>query len=111
MSKITFYRGDTATINVALTDTDLTGGSVFFTAKEGVDNNLTDSSAVITKKVTSHTNPTAGETTITLTASDTNTITPGTYEYDIQIVLASGVVSTVQVGKLEVKGDVTRRIA
>ena len=109
MSKITFYRGDTATINVALTDTDLTGGSVFFTAKSEVDDSATDSTAVVTKKVTSHTDPTAGETTITLSASDTNGITPGIYEYDIQIVLASGVVSTVQVGKMEVKGDITRR--
>ena len=110
MSKITFYRGDTTTINVSLTDTDLTGGAVFFTAKSEIDDNATDSTAVVTKKVTSHTDPTAGETTITLNASDTNTIDPGTYDYDIQIVFASGVVSTVQVGKLEVKGDITRRI-
>lgn len=109
MSKITFYRGDTATINLALTDTDLTGGAVFFTAKSEIDNEATDSTAVVTKKVTSHSDPTNGTTVITLSAADTNGITPATYDYDIQIVLADGTVSTVQVGKLEVKGDVTRR--
>lgn len=109
MSKITFYRGDTAVINLTISDTDLTGGAVFFTAKSEIDNDATDSTAVITKKVTSHSNPTAGVTAITLSSSDTNTVAPGTYQYDIQVVLASGVVTTVQVGKLEVKGDVTRR--
>jgi len=111
MSKIKFYRGDTATINLALASTDLTGAAVFFTAKSGIDNDAADATAVVTKKVTTHTNPTAGETTITLSSSDTDGITPDTYDYDIQVVLASGVVSTVQVGKLEVKGDVTRRTA
>jgi hypothetical protein len=82
---------------------------VYFTAKSAVDDDAADSSAVLAKTVTSHTDPTAGETTVTLAAADTTTVTPGTYGYDVQLKTAAGVVSTVEVGKLIVKGDYTRR--
>lgn len=112
--KIEMIRGDTRTITATFVDSegaaiDLTGGTVFFTVnadKEPSD----DSSAVITKDVSSFTDPTTGIQSITLSSTDTN-ITPGTYYYDCQFVSAGGVVTSKPKSTLTVKSDITRRTA
>lgn len=112
MAKISIIRGDTRTITATFTDSDgaaidLTGGKVFFTVnadKEPTD----DSSAVITKDVSSFSAPTTGVQSITLSASDTN-ITPGTYYYDCQFVSAGGVVTSKPKSILTITSDITRR--
>ena len=109
MGKISFYRGDTVVLNFAFANTDLTGATVYFTAKTAVDNDLSDSSAVAQETVTDHTDPTNGITQITLEPVQTTVIDPGKYGYDIQLKTADGIVSTVEVGEVIVKGDYTRR--
>ncbi len=109
MAKIKFYRGDTVNINLTFTGVDLTGATVYFTAKSEVDNVSDDSSAVVKKSTTTHTDPTNGKTTIKLDPSDTTTITPDNYLYDIQLKTSAGDITTTEVGKLEVLGDITRR--
>jgi hypothetical protein len=105
-----FIRGDSGSINFSLPGTDLTGGTVYFTAKPTIDADATDAAAVIHIEVTdfSDSDPTAGECVIPLTPTDTN-VAPGTYLYDIQVKTAGGTIISIPVRKLEVFGDVTRR--
>lgn len=112
--KLTIIRGDSAEIDVIFEDADgeaidLTDKAVFFTVKEIDDiDGEDDSEAKISIKITDHTDPTAGETRITLTPSDTN-LTPKDYLYDLQIVSNGDVISTIK-DFMEVTQDVTKRI-
>lgn len=112
--KLTIIRGDSAEIDVTFEDADgvainLTGKSVFFTVKELDDiDGDDDSEAKISKKITSHSDPTAGKTQIALTAEDTD-LTPKDYLYDLQIVSGSEVISTTK-DFMEIIQDVTKRI-
>jgi hypothetical protein len=108
MTKISFYRENTVNINLAFTDVDLTDATVYFTVKAAPDADTTDTTAVIKKDITSHTSPTAGLTTITLTPTDTD-VAPGDYGYDIKLKKATGEQSTITVGKLEIKDVYTMR--
>lgn len=107
---IFLLRGDSATINFTLTNTDLSGSTVFFTAKPALTDDADDTTAVITKETTSHTNPTAGETAIILTPEDTD-VEPGTYYYDIQVVIDVNTIISIPARKLIVYADVTRRVS
>lgn len=107
-------RGDTSEITARFVDSsgdaiDLTGGTVFFTAN-ATKAPTTDDAAVITKDITSFSDPTSGVQTITFSSTDTN-ITPGTYFYDIQFVSASGTVISNKADKLVISPDITRRVA
>ncbi len=112
--KLTIIRGDSAQIDVAFEDADgvaidLTGKSVFFTVKNISDiDSANDDNAEIKKKITVHTDPTAGETKIALSPTDT-AITPGEYIYDLQIVNGGEVISTNR-DYLEIIQDVTKRV-
>lgn len=96
MLKIT--RGDDKSIAITFpTGTDLTGCTVFFTVKPETEVNATDPSdanAVIKAQTSSHTNPTAGQTVITLTHTDTGAAAPGDYVYDIQLKDSGGNITT-----------------
>lgn len=117
-SKITIVRGDDVSFTTTFTDADgsaidITGYTVFFTVKEAkrvVDDDTSDSAAIITKDVTSHSDPTAGVTIISLTDTQTN-VTPGEYVYDLQLNDGSDGISSTESGIFEVLADVTRRIA
>lgn len=105
---IFIVRGDTASISFSFSGVDLTGATVFFTAKPEISNSADDSDATIEKDVTSHDDPENGVTTIPLTATDTN-VTPGIYFYDIQIKSADGTITSIPVRKMQIFGDITRR--
>lgn len=112
---IFLIRGDTSSIGFEFTadgsPSDLTGSTVFFTAKpdnSNLNDDTNDSEAVIEVQVTSHTEPLLGKTVIPLSASDT-TITPGIYFYDIQVKKPDGSIISIPARKLEVTADVTRR--
>ena len=99
-------RGDSQSINFSV-NMDITGYTLFFTAKSALPTGNDDSDAVIEVEVTEHTDPTNGITVIPLSATDTN-ITPGTYYYDIQLVKDGNVIS-IPPRKLIVGYDITRR--
>jgi hypothetical protein len=110
-----YVRGDSRNIVVQVYQSDgvtplsLVGATVFFTVNA---NNAPsdDSAAVISKTVTSHSDPTNGKTTIALTNTNTQNITPGTYYYDVQVKDAGGnILSQVQ-DTFVVIADITRRI-
>lgn len=111
---LTIIRGDTVSITFTLTDengdpVNLTGSTVYFTAKKQIDDDAADAKAVISKDVTSHSDPVNGETIINLTSSDTD-IDLGIYFYDIQIKDSINNITSLPVKQLKVVEDVTRRI-
>jgi len=103
-------RGDTKSYTLKFRDedgnaVDITGWTIFFTAKNKIDD--VDDDAVIKKTITDHTDPTDGETQITLTSTDTAAV--ASLVYDIQYKTSGGQIKTVIEGFLEISKDVTIR--
>lgn len=106
-------RGDTWNLrfviqDVSSTPIDITGNQYWFTLKSDVD--LLDEQAELQIGPIS---PAAQEASqgivlITIPGGNTNNLTPRTYNYDVQEVSSSGSVSTLLIGKIRVKADVTR---
>lgn len=86
-------------------DIDITGWTVTMTVKADLES-TDDTSALIKKVVTIHSDPTHGKTQITLEASETNFV--GDFYYDIQIKRPDGVTLTLISGILTFVADVTR---
>jgi hypothetical protein len=105
---VTMYRGDTAILTVTVTDSDngdaaknITGATVRYVA-------VRRGTAYITKTVGSGivlTTPASGILTITLDPADTDDLTPGEYEHEVEITDGDGNVSTVTVGTLTIRKD------
>lgn len=85
---------------------DITGYTIFFTVKAMAS--AEDSTAIIQKNITEHTDPTEGESLITLTSTDTDQ-TAGEYWYDVQIKSPSGNITSCEAGKFEILQDITKR--
>ena len=108
-SNLEMYRGDDKTFNVTFTDADgnainLTGATVFLTVKKKQTD--PDTAAIIAKKVTSHSQATAGITAVTVTHTDSN-VAVGSYYYDIQLVDSNTTVTTITTGAFTIKRDIT----
>jgi len=115
VTKLQTYRGDSKDIDLTFTTktgspVNITDFTIFFTVKDATNlSDTTDDGAVITKDVTVHTAPEAGQTRISLGTADTN-ITPNSYIYDIQVLNSgSSKVSTPVKGQFIVMQDVTKR--
>ena len=113
-SEITIKRGTPYSATVVFTDDmtaeplNLTGKTVFFTVKKYGQHNATDDSTYLIKKdITTHTDPANGETTLVLTAVQTN-IPAGTYAYDYKVYV-SGVNINTDTGICIVEDIVTVR--
>lgn len=88
---------------------DLTGKTIMFTVKYQDDVLDNDTTAIIQKNITSHSDPTNGTTVITLTAVDT-AIAIGDYKYDIRIYQASPeLILNSDAGQFVVTDIVTKR--
>jgi len=91
MTEIVLPRKTTNLFTVTITNNgsvqNITGWTVFFTVKKST--NQTDAEALISKTITTHTNPTLGITTITLSPSDTDVLA-GNYLYDITLLDTTG---------------------
>lgn len=101
-------RGTTRVVNLTFTAEDgtphnLTGGTVFFVATSDASPASDADAAIDVTPVTSHTAPTLGQSQVILTAALTR-ITPGTYNFGAQAVLADGTVVE-QTGKFKVLPD------
>lgn len=103
-------RGDSWSKSLTFSDAngavDITGWTIFFTLKESPSDD--DANALITKDVTSHTDPTNGTTAIELDPTDLD-IESGRYHYDMQYKDSGGNVETFLKGQFTVLTDVTRR--
>jgi hypothetical protein len=107
---LTMVKGDTKTINLTVSydsgSFDLTGATVYLTVKERYPD--TDEEAILQKIVTYHTNPTEGETIITIVPADTSAIEAKDYLYDIQVTDSSSNVFTVLRGDFCIIDEVTK---
>lgn len=113
MTKIKDYiRGDTRLINITCkasdgTVLDLTGATLVFTVSSSKTPAVSDI-PVLQKTVTSHTNPTAGLTRVTINPADTASVADGTYYYDVQVTDASGSVASLKQDTFTINPDITR---
>lgn len=106
-------RGDSWNIKFSFQDVsgnpiDLTGNEYWITLKSEVT--LTDNEAELQIGPVAAGSPDAsqGLLTIVIPALSTKDLEPKTYNYDLQEVSSSGNVSTLLIGKIRVKADVTR---
>ena len=126
-SNITILRGD----NMALTFTDLGSlasvSKLYFTVKTRSDETDAKSAIQIERTaglvyingqastagngVLTITDATDGDITVTLTAAEVAKLALYTYMYDVQLITAAGVVSTLTSGNLTVSGDITHAVA
>lgn len=100
MAKLQIYRGATYDEPLPL-GMDLTGATVYFTAKPDYDSDVTDAAAVIKKDIVAHDDAAAGISRLTLSSSTTD-IEPGEYICDVQVKTASGDVIIYKPNKLEI---------
>lgn len=116
MTDLRVYRGDSKawTINFKDGDNnpiDITNCHIFFTVKDKnkyvADSN--DSDALITKDVSTHVDATTGISQIVISSSDTTSITPRVYVYDMQLKDADNKILTMLFGNFYIDADVTRR--
>ena len=105
-------RGDDKTYTVTFLDSDgvaidITGYTVFFTVKA----NLTDSddNAIIKKDITSHSDPTNGQTELSFAASDTDGVEEGTYYFDLQLKDTGGLIKSTKRQYFYIDQDITLR--
>lgn len=113
MAQLKINRGTTYTINVAYqvngVATTLVGATVRFTAKSTeYSTDATDADASIVKNVTNGSS--GGIATITINPSDTATLTPGKYFYDIKVQDASGNIYKIDEGTIKLDGSPTNRL-
>lgn len=85
---LTIYEGEDKTYSVVLKDSsgtpiDITGYEFLFTVKRSIDDS--DDDAIIKKVITTHSNPTAGATEITIDSADSDNLS-GKYVYDYQMI-------------------------
>lgn len=110
-------RGDDWTLKLVLTSNssvlDITGYTFWFTLKENIDD--ADPGALqVTATPDISTSPTeASQGIIFIKASKTltNSLTPKTYNYDVQQIDGDGNVQTLLIGKVKVVKDITRSIS
>ena len=107
------YRGDDLSFTLNFKDTDdveivITGWTIFFTLKKKIDD--LDADAIISKTITSLTDPTHGITTVTIPASELTSLA-GPYYYDFQFKNASGGIYTITSGIVTFMRDITRRVS
>jgi hypothetical protein len=117
MTNLELYRGDNKTYNLNFTDSngdviDITGYTIYFTIKNKktykLDND--DNGALVKINVTTHADPTQGESQINITSDLTNDIEPNTYVYDIQLKDDSDNILTITSGNIKIIADITRRV-
>lgn len=116
MANLKINRGTTYTITYTYqvngVATTLVGATVRFTMKSTeYDTDATDTTAVVKKNIT--TGNSSGVATITLNPSDTATLTPGKYYYDIKVDVASNgaTIYKTDEGQITLDGSPTNRLS
>ena len=117
---LTVNRGTSHTIDVVYQEKDsdgeitprsLVGATVRFTVKnKEADETLTDSTALLLKNVTSHTNAALGLSAIELAPADTQSIAKGKYFYDVKVEESNGEIYKIDEGRFILDASPTNRI-
>lgn len=108
---IDIVRGDTKTFALNFTSDgntpiNITGWTIYYTVKRRLED--LDVDAVIRKTITTHTNPTGGQTEIVLLNTDTQNLETETFWHDIQVKDTNNKINTIAFGTFNVLADVTR---
>lgn len=116
MSSLKVNRGTTYTISLQYqkngVNHTLVGATVRFTVKNSeFDANVTDSDALIKKNITS--GNADGQADIVINPSDTATLTPGKYFYDIKVDENSNGINVYKIdeGRFDLDGSPTNRLS
>ena len=84
---ISIIKGTDNSIKITFTENDvpvnITGYTILFTVKKQCDINKDDDFALIKKTITTHSDPTHGESTLILSSTDTD-IDEGNYYWDLR---------------------------
>lgn len=110
-------RGDTWVNNFAFTDTDgnvvnITGYKFWMTFKinpNDADDEITSETGVQASTTANDANSVNGLLVLRFEATDTENLTPGTYQYDFQMMEGTSVTTLLR-GKVKILGDITRSI-
>ncbi len=111
MMNISIKRNNDRSLRVVATNKsdgsvhDITGWSIYLTVKKSVHDS--DDDAIISKVVTTHTNPTGGISNIVIDADDTKNQPVGTYHFDLLIVDENGKRHSTQTGTFSIEQEVT----
>lgn len=114
MAQLNINRGTTYTIayrhNRNGAPSSLAGATVRFTIKDKeFDNDMSDTSAPVVKNITTGT--VGGEATIVIEPTDTATLKPGRWYYDIKVREADGTVYKTDEGTIRLDGSPTNRLS
>ena len=109
--KLIIMRGDDKWYVLTFKDADgvaidITGWTIFMTVKGKMTD--ADVDAIITETVTSHFDPTAGQTKVHISSTQ-STVAAASYYYDIQVKKDDDEIFTVMYGDFVVRQDVTLR--
>lgn len=113
MAQLKINRGTTYTINVAYQKNgvaaSLVGATVRFTMKSAeYTSDAVDTDAAVLKNVTNGSS--AGVAEITINPTDTATLAPGTYYYDVKVQEAGGAIYKLDEGKVKLDASPTNRV-
>lgn len=112
-NQLTIVRGTSFDFNFTFSQDgvpNLVGAIVYLTVKTSPSDSIADdSSAIIQKTVTQHTDPEAGLTVISLTDNDTEIPVGKGYYWDIKVKTVGGKTYSCVEGKLEISPAVTNR--
>lgn len=114
MAKLKIDRGTTYTIGIVYkrngVAASLVGATVRFTMKPvEYDAVMDDSDADVLKNIT--TGNAAGEATISIEPTDTATLVPNKYYYDIKVEQADGEIYKIDEGRIILDGSPTNRMS
>lgn len=114
MRTLRINRGTTFNITVEyLTNgvpTTLVGATLYFTMKPvEYDDDILDTTAVVQKEVTSHTDAAGGISSIVIDPVDTATLIPDTYNFDIKVKNTTLEVYKLSEGLVKLDGSPTNR--
>lgn len=88
---------------------NITGYTFYFTIKNKPDSDSNDSTAIYKKTWIVHSNPTLGQTILSLTAEESNSIPAGNYYADVQWKAPNGQIKTPAIFTFSVQNAVTNR--
>lgn len=97
------YKGDDIVLPLEFVGVDLTGATIYVTAKADYDNVAADTDAPIKVDWTTHSDPTNGKTDVLIPSSQTENMAAGKYKWDARLKTNAGKISTPITGTLTIK--------
>ena len=97
------FKGDDIVLPLEFVGVDLTGATIYITAKAEYDDITADTNAPIKVDWTTHSDPTNGKTDVLIPNNQTELMAAGKYKWDARLKTSAGKVSTPVTGTLIIK--------